>query len=63
MLGGSEGKIMYHSSARFHVIILFTWIFTDTRKSKNIQKNLWNLVEKLDFSIGWINKILKGNVC
>ena len=50
MLGGSEGKIMYHSSARFHVIILFTWIFTDTRRSKNIQKNLWNLVEKLDFS-------------
>ena len=35
MLGGSEKKIMCHSSARF---ILITWILTDTRRSKNIQK-------------------------
>ena len=37
MLGGSEEK-MCHTSARSHVIILITWILTDTRRSKNIQK-------------------------
>ena len=31
---------MYQISARFHVVILITWIFTDTRRSKNIQKNV-----------------------
>ena len=30
MLVGSEGKIMCHASARFHVFILITWILTDT---------------------------------
>ena len=38
MLGGSEEKIIFHTSGRFHVIILITWILTDTRRSKNIQK-------------------------
>ena len=38
MLGRSEEKIMCHTSARFHVIILITWILTDTKGSKNIQK-------------------------
>ena len=38
MLGGSEEKIMCHTSARFHVII--TWTLTDTRRSKNIQKKV-----------------------
>ena len=40
MLGGSEEKIICHTSARFHVIILITWILTDTRRSKNIQKKI-----------------------
>ena len=31
---------MYQTSARFDVIILITWILTDTRRSKNIQKNV-----------------------
>ena len=39
MLGGSEEK-MCHTSVRSHVIILITWILTDTRRSKNIQKNV-----------------------
>ena len=39
MLVGSEEKIMYQTSVRFHVIILVTWISTDTR-SKSIQKNV-----------------------
>ena len=30
---------MYLTSARFGVIILITWILSDTRRSKNIQKN------------------------
>ena len=34
-----SGK-MYQKSARFDVIILITWILTDTRRSKNIQKNV-----------------------
>ena len=38
MLGGSEEKIMCHTSGRFHVIILITRNLTDTRRSKNIQK-------------------------
>ena len=38
MLGGSEEKKMCHTSARFQVIILITWILTDTKRSKNIQK-------------------------
>ena len=38
MLGGSEEKIISHTSRRFHVIILITWILTDTKRSKNIQK-------------------------
>ena len=37
MLGGSEEKIICHTSARIHVIILITSILTDTRRSKNIQ--------------------------
>ena len=37
---GSEEKIMCHTSIRVHVIILITWILTDTGKSKNIQKNI-----------------------
>ena len=40
MLLRSEEKIMRHTSARFHVIVLFTWIITDARGSKNIQKNI-----------------------
>ena len=58
MLGGSEEKLMCHTSAIFHVIILITWIFTDTRGSNNIQKKIkfgW----KIDFSIGQIHKILR----
>ena len=38
MLGGSEEKIMCHASARFHVIILITWILNDTWRSRNIQQ-------------------------
>ena len=38
MLGGSEEKKMCHTSGRFHVIILITRNLTDTRSSKNIQK-------------------------
>ena len=37
---GSEEKIMCHTSARVHTIFLITLILTDTRKSKNIQKNM-----------------------
>ena len=29
---------MCHTSARFHVTILITWILTYTKRSKNIQK-------------------------
>ena len=39
MLGGSEEKLMCHTSARFHVIMLITRILTNTRRSKNIKKN------------------------
>ena len=53
MLGGSEEKIMCHTSARFHVIILITWLLTVTRRSKNIQKKIkfgWKIriQDKLD---------------
>ena len=51
MLGGSEEKIMCHTSARFHVIILITWILTDTRRSKNIQKKR---------KFGWKIRIQQG---
>ena len=40
MLGGSEEKIIYQTSARFHVTILITWILTDARRSKKIQKKI-----------------------
>ena len=40
MLGGSEEKLMCHTYARFHVIILIRQILTDTWRSKNIQKNI-----------------------
>ena len=40
MLGGPEEKTMCHTSARFQVIILITWILTETRKLKNIQKKI-----------------------
>ena len=40
MLVGSKEKIMYQTFARFHGIILITWIWTDTKRSKNIQKNV-----------------------
>ena len=53
---GSVEKIMYQTSARFHVIILITWILIDTRRSKNIQKNV-KFVWKI--RIGQINKILR----
>ena len=57
MLGGSEEKLMCHTSTTFHVIILITWILTDTRRSNNIQKKIkfgW----KINFSRGQIHKIL-----
>ena len=34
----SEEKITYHTSVRVHLIILITWILTDAKESKNIQK-------------------------
>ena len=49
---------MYHTSARFHAIKIITWILTETRRCKNIQKKV-KLVEKLDFHIGQINKSLR----
>ena len=56
-----SGK-MYQTYARFDVIILFIWILTDTRRSKNIQKNV-TFFEKLELSIDQISKILgKRNV-
>ena len=53
---GSEEKIMCHTSVRVHLIILITWILTDARKPKKIQKKK-KLVEKLEFSIDSIIKI------
>lgn len=50
-------KIICHTSARFDVIILITRILTDTSRSGNIKEK--NLVEKLEFSTGWINKVLR----
>ena len=52
-----SGK-MYQTSARFDVIVLITWILTDTRRSKTIQKNE-TLFEKLELSIGQIDKVLR----
>ena len=49
---------MYQTFARFDVVILITLILTDSRRSKNIQKNL-KFLEKLEVSIGQINKILR----
>ena len=49
---------MCHTSARFHVIKIITWILTETRGSKNIQKKI-RLVEELDLYIGQINKNLR----
>ena len=49
---------MCHTSTTFHVIILITWILTDTRRSNNIQKKItfgW----KVNFNIGRIHKILR----
>ena len=37
MLGGSE-EVKCYTSAKFHVSVLVTWILTDTRRFKNIQK-------------------------
>ena len=48
---------MYQTSARFDVIILITWILTDTR-SKNIQKNV-NFVGKIRTQQRLNNKILR----
>ena len=45
MLGRSEEKIMCHTSARFHEVVLIKWIIIDTRRSKNIEKKRkfgWN---------------------
>ena len=44
---------MYQTSARFDVVILITLTLTDSRRSKNIQKNL-KLFGKLEF---FLNKI------
>lgn len=52
-----HNKIICHTSARFDVIILITRILTDTSRSDNIKEK--NLVEKLEFSTGWINKVLR----
>ena len=49
---------MYQTSARFDVIILITWILTDTRRSKNIQKNV-NFVGKIRTQQRLNNKILR----
>ena len=40
MLVESEEKVMCLTSVRVHVLILITWILTDTRKSKNIQEKI-----------------------
>ena len=52
-----SGK-MYQTSARFDVILLITWILTDTRRSKNIQKNV-NFVGKSRNQQRLNNKILR----
>ena len=54
---------MYQTSARFDVIISITWILANTRRSKNIQKNVIFFVEKLERSIGQINKTLRKKMC
>ena len=53
---------MCHTSARFHVIILITWILTDLEDIRIFKKEE-NLIEKLEFSIGQINKILRKEMC
>ena len=35
---GSQEKIVCHTSVRVHLIISVTWILTDAKESKNIQK-------------------------
>ena len=50
---------MYQTSARSDVIILITWILTDSKRSKNIEKNV-KLFEKLELSVGQINKTLRN---
>ena len=50
MLGRSKEKIMCHTSARFRVIILISWILTDLGDIR-IFKREENLIEKLEFSI------------
>ena len=50
---------MCHTSTRFDVIVLITRTLNDTRRSKTIKKKNLNLVEKLEFSTGWINRILR----
>ena len=62
MLGRSEEKIMCHTSARFRVIILITWILTDLEDIR-IFKREENLIEKLEFSMGQINKIPRKEMC
>ena len=60
MLVRSEEKIMYQTSAGFHEIVLITWVIrTDTRRSKNIQKNI-KFVWELKLRKRWINKILRN---
>ena len=61
MLGGSEEK-MCHTSARSHVIILITWILTDTRRSKNIQKNV-NCFWKIRTQHRPKKKFLEKEIC
>ena len=56
MLGGSEEKLMCHTSVRFHVIILITQMFTDTRRPFSKENKM---VENFEFSIGQIHKILR----
>ena len=60
---GEKNNVPYICKSSIHVIILITWILTDARKSKNIQKKR-NLVEKLEFSIGRIIlRFLEKEVC
>ena len=51
---GTRGKIMCHTSAGFHAVILIEWISFEW-----IYKTEENLVEKLEFRIGQIHKILR----
>ena len=47
---------MCHTSVRFHVIILITQMFTDTRRPFSKENKM---VENFEFSIGQIHKILR----